>query len=543
LLVAACVYWAVPLVLEKLQTLALPSDGIYGAVGYLMWSGSAGASTRMQTAFEAGVTLHLVAAAVLASSALLPREGMFTPVHVIARRFYRYAIALPVWTIVTANLARFVGDEVYVLAKIVNWDITPYVARVEAPVLAALQRWLESPGLSRAASIYYSAGWVGVLAFAGFAFVAADKSKILNSLLVAYALTAACAAPLFVLIPLTDPWTTNALYGGAENAARGVRYLYSYASAPTLARINAQFHLAAIGTVPSLHVAFPLVVSLVLRRHGQRIASIAMAIMAAISAFVVIYLGRNWLIGVVAAVPFAFAVFALIRRVRLNLTITPRRKAVSVLRPGEVAVPVNPAIDELQWSSAVLFVSGFAALLYALSWQRALVANVGLDVVTFELVTSAFVGGLIVGVVTGGAVAKRSAVSGTLWLAALQAGIAIFGAFSPIVIRVAGGALVSSSSATGSIVIFAVLIPPAVLIGATLPLLATTQLRVRRSVVEALGRAQFSALLGAGAGAILAALALLGPLGGIATVQIAAVLNFGAGVLAYTHSRNRLVIR
>ncbi len=542
LLAAACLYWAVPAVLEALQTLPLPHDGIYAAVGYLMWSGSAGASERMQQAFEAGVTLHLIAASVLVASALLPREKFFTPIHVVARRFYRYAIALPLWTILTANLARFVADEVYVLTSFATWDFTPYVARVEGPVITFMQRWLESSGVSFVASNYYSAIWVGVLAFAGFALVAADKGRLLNSLIVAYALTAACAVPLFVLIPLFEPWTTNALYG-APDAATGVRYLFSHASGATLTRINTGFHSAAIGTLPSLHVAFPLVVSLVLRRHRERIASIALAIMAALSAFVVVYLGRNWIVATAAAVPFAFAVADLTRRVPLNVTIKLRRTAKPVLRPGEVAVPMDPAVDGAQWFSGVLVASGFAAALYALGWQRALAPSIGVGPMATGLVTSAFMVGIIAGVLAGGALTKRSVSTLPLWFAATQAGIAVFGALSPMVIHLLGRALSSAPTLVAGVVIFGLLVPATMLIGVTLPMLVTNEIRVRRSVGDGVGRGYFNVCLGAGAASAIAALVLFGPLGQSATVQVAAVLNLGAGLLAFAHSRAPKVIR
>ena len=542
LLVAACLYWAVPTVLEALQKLPLPHDSIYAAVGYLMWSGSAGASERMQQAFEAGVTLHLIAAAILVASALLPREGMFTPVHVVSRRFYRYAIALPLWTILTANLARFVGDEVYVLSSFATWDLTPYVARVEGPVIAFMQRWLAAPAVSMVASNYYSAVWVGVLAFAGFALVAADKGRLLNSLIVAYALTVACAVPLFVLLPLFEPWTTNALYG-AHGASSSVRYLFSHASGTTLTRINTQFHSAAIGTLPSLHVAFPLVVSLVLRRHRERIASIAMATMAALSAFAVVYLGRNWIIATVAAVPFAFAVADLSRRVPLGLTIKPRHKAEAVLRPGEVAVPMDPALEAVQWFSGVLLASGFAAALYALGWHRALAPSIGVDVTATTIVTFAFMVGLIAGVLVGGALAKRPGSSLPLWFAATQAGIAIFGAMSPMVIHLLGRALSSAPTLVSGVVVFGLLVPPTMLIGVTLPMLVNNEIRVRRSVGVGVARGYFSVFLGAGAASVLAACVLFGSLGQSATVQVAAVLNLGAGMLAFAHSRAPKVIR
>jgi len=187
--VAAALYWAVPSTIARLTALRLPHEDIFSAVVYLMWSGSAVASEQIAPMFAAATMVHLLAASVLVAAALLPRERIFAPVHATGRRLYRYSIALPLWTILASNLARVVADQIYSLAGIVRWDMTPVIARFEAPLIERFQHALASPAMSIFASNFYSAIWLAPIAFAGFLLVAADKPRAMNSLIVAYVLT------------------------------------------------------------------------------------------------------------------------------------------------------------------------------------------------------------------------------------------------------------------------------------------------------------------------------------------------------------------
>jgi hypothetical protein len=515
----------------------LPHDRLFDAASYLMWSGSPASWQRIAPAVEAATWLHFAAAAILLASALLPKERMFSPVHAVGRRFYKYAIALPLWTILAANLARFVADQIYSVVGIVSWDFTPTIARLETPFIEWLQHSLASPALSAFASNFYSVVWLAPIAFAGFILVAADRPKVLNSLLVAYVLTSVLALPLFVLVPTFDPWTTNALYG-ATGLTTHIRYLYTNPSLPLLTQINTQLHWSAGSAFPSLHVAFPLVVSLVLRRHGMRVLSRIMAGMTAVTMFVIVYLGRHWMLDAAAAVPFSFAVVALTNRIPLNVTLGPLAKAASTLRPGEVAVPADHTMDAVQWLSGVFFVSGFSALLYQVVWQRTLFGIIGLNIESVTLVVTAFMLGLGTGSLVGGAISRRTTAQLPLLFAAAEVGIGLFGFFSMSVFKYVGHATLAMSATATAAVTFLTLLPPTILMGATLPLLVMNQVRLQRNVGDAVGRLYFTNTLGSAAAAAAAGLLLLGSLGQETTVQLAAVLNIGVGLLVYMRARN-----
>src|SRR5688500_8161848 len=82
-------------------------------------------------------------------------------------------------------------------------------------------------------------------------------------------------------------------------------------------------------------------------------------------------------------------------------------------------------------ASGVFFISGFAALLYQVSWQRMLAIFSGADVYSATLIVTAFRGGLGVGNLAGGHLADRlSARQSLLHFAAADLVIAVFGLFS-----------------------------------------------------------------------------------------------------------------
>ncbi|MBM3892639.1 MAG: hypothetical protein FJ388_26270, partial [Verrucomicrobia bacterium] len=70
-------------------------------------------------------------------------------------------------------------------------------------------------------------------------------------------------------------------------------------------------------------------------------------------------------------------------------------------------------------ATTVFFLSGFAALVYQVAWQRMLVVFAGGDVLSVTLIVTAFMAGLGFGNLAGGVVADRKSqvVSLTLFAA------------------------------------------------------------------------------------------------------------------------------
>ena len=129
-------------------------------------------------------------------------------------------------------------------------------------------------------------------------------------------------------------------------------------------------------------------------------------------------------------------------------------------------------------ASSAFFLSGFAALLYQVSWQRMLVIFSGADVYSATLIVAAFMGGLGVGNLAGGHVADRTSARMSLVLfASAELAIAVFGLFSAslyydFLYQQLGHFDIAPPVMGG--VLFISLLWPTFFMGASLPLLART---------------------------------------------------------------------
>lgn len=542
LIVAAAFYWATPTIISRLHDVSLSHDILFSGVVYLMWSGSHAASEHMATVFDVVMTLEPAAAGVLVASALLPAERMFAPVHAIARRLYGYAIAIPLWTIVVIALPRFIADQIFSVGGFVSWDLTRLFVKIEAPVIEWLQHALASPALSVFASNFYSAFWMAPIALAGFALAAADKSRAMTELTVAYVVTAISAVPLFILLPTFDPWTTNAIYG-AIGGTTSIKYLYANPSLTALREIDARYHWAAGAALPSLHVALPLVASLVLRKHRLRWASWFMAAMAATSMFVVVYLGRNWILCTLAAIPFAMTVAAVTERIRVTLVLKARRTTETVLRRGEIAAPLDPNDRVVEWYSAMFLLCAFAGVLSQIAWQRALFDIVGPGTPTAAIIATAVMLGLGIGFFFGAQISRDEKVSMPAALSIALMAVGLLGLASMPLLHAIAHVTAGLGFAIPAMFAFIALLPPTALAGAMVPLLVMNQVRLRRNIGDAVGRLVFTGGIGAAAAAAVASLVLLGPLGLTATAQFGTAMNIGVGILVFVHERRLMIKR
>jgi predicted membrane-bound spermidine synthase len=186
----------------------------------------------------------------------------------------------------------------------------------------------------------------------------------------------------------------------------------------------------------------------------------------------------------------------------------------------------------------IFLLSGFAALLYQVIWQRALFAFYGIDITSVTVVVTAFMLGLGVGSLTGGALSKRAGERVLPLFAAFEFGIGLFGIFSlDIFAGVAAGTLHLSRLATG-FVAFLLVLAPTTFMGATLPLLVEHATRRSGNVGRSVGVLYFVNTLGAALGSFAAAALLLGLFGLEATTRGAAALNLmlGAAVI-WLHRR------
>ena len=183
---------------------------------------------------------------------------------------------------------------------------------------------------------------------------------------------------------------------------------------------------------------------------------------------------------------------------------------------------------------ALFTVTGFSALCLQVVWQRVISIHGGVDLFSSATVVAAFMAGLGLGSLLGGALADRLGPSRSiLAFAAANVGIGLFG-WASLAIFYDGYralALHVQSLPAAFAFHFVLLVVPTTLMGVSLPLLT-------RGIVQSIGEAAPVAsrlyaanTLGAAAGAAVGGWLLLGNLGFEGTVRLASSLNLAAAVV------------
>lgn len=184
------------------------------------------------------------------------------------------------------------------------------------------------------------------------------------------------------------------------------------------------------------------------------------------------------------------------------------------------------------------FVSGFAALLCQVVWQRMLGLFAGSDTVSAALVVGAFLTGLGVGTILAARVADRlSRAQAILAFAACEIGVAVFALASKLFLYdgLAIGLAGSIDSLAGVFALcFAGLVLPTTLMGASLPLLSRAVATSVQKLAPRIALLYGLNTVGAGLGALIGGWVILGTLGFEGTLQLAAGLDVLAALLALT---------
>ena len=188
----------------------------------------------------------------------------------------------------------------------------------------------------------------------------------------------------------------------------------------------------------------------------------------------------------------------------------------------------------------LFFFSGFPALIYQLTWQRALFRIFGVNVESVTIVVTAFMLGLGLGSLVGGWLSQRRNVPLLPLLAAIELMTGAFGLASLRIFDFVGELTIGLPLTAMAAAALAVVIVPTLLMGATLPLLVGHLVRRSGHVGSAVGLLYYVNTLGAGA-ACLACMVLLFPFVGMqGAVYVAVAINaaVAAGALA-VHWRDR----
>lgn len=166
-------------------------------------------------------------------------------------------------------------------------------------------------------------------------------------------------------------------------------------------------------------------------------------------------------------------------------------------------------------------------------WQRALYAIYGINIESVTVVVTAFMLGLGLGSLAGGAASRRPGRSAVLLFSLVELAIGVFGFFSLPILHSVGEATLRLPPLATGVLTFLLVLAPTMLMGATLPLLVGHMVRTTRNVGQSVGVLYFVNTLGSAGASIAAPLLLLGPLGQSSTVRVAAGLNFAVSVVAY----------
>ena len=220
----------------------------------------------------------------------------------------------------------------------------------------------------------------------------------------------------------------------------------------------------------------------------------------------------------------------------------PRPPAPSHEAPDEVASRALAMQQPVVPYSILLlfFLSGFAALVYQVAWQRSLFAIFGVNIESVTLVVTVFMLGLGLGSLAGGALSRHPGRRLLLWFASIELSIGLYGAISLALFAWIGEATLAATPLITGFGTFLLLLPPTLMMGSTLPLLVTFAVRRSGQVGPSVGLLYFVNTLGSAVAAFATVLVLMRMLGLQRSVLTAAAINGTVAAIAFTwHIRTR----
>jgi predicted membrane-bound spermidine synthase len=193
----------------------------------------------------------------------------------------------------------------------------------------------------------------------------------------------------------------------------------------------------------------------------------------------------------------------------------------------------------------LFFFSGFPALIYQLTWQRALFRIFGVNIESVTIVVAAFMLGLGLGSLAGGWLSRRRDIPLLPLFATIELMTGAFGLVSLAIFDRVGEFTIGLPLTVTAATALALVVVPTLLMGATLPILVSHLVRRSGQVGSAVGLLYYVNTLGAGA-ACFACFVLLFPFVGMqSAVYVAAAIN-GAVALgalaAHWRERRRRII-
>ena len=192
-------------------------------------------------------------------------------------------------------------------------------------------------------------------------------------------------------------------------------------------------------------------------------------------------------------------------------------------------------------TAAAFFLSGVAALVYQVTWQRILALHSGVGIYSIAVIVAAFMLGLGAGSHAGGVMSARVSRAAALRRFALvELGIAAFGAASVVLYYdwlYVHGARLYEPLWRAALLHMAALVPPTFLMGMSLPFLVRAMVESAPTAGRTIGRLYAVNLLGAACGAALTPWVLIRVFGMRGAVLWAAGANALAAVIVLVARR------
>lgn len=181
----------------------------------------------------------------------------------------------------------------------------------------------------------------------------------------------------------------------------------------------------------------------------------------------------------------------------------------------------------------VFFLSGIAALIYQIAWQRMLFTAFGVDLESITIIISVFMAGLGVGAYYGGRIADRFPEHIIEFFALTEVGIGTFGIASPFLIEFVKETFLHSNVLAIALANFVLLLFPTFLMGCTLPLLTQHLNKYIDNIGNNIGWLYFTNTLGAATACILTGFILFHHLTLVQVIYLAGVINYIVAIVIF----------
>lgn len=184
----------------------------------------------------------------------------------------------------------------------------------------------------------------------------------------------------------------------------------------------------------------------------------------------------------------------------------------------------------LSW---LFLVSGFAALIYQIVWQRVLFTAFGVNIESITIIVAVFMFGLGVGSLVGGKLSQRWPNRLPQMFLLAELAIGVFGLVSLPLIKIVSEWTLHGSLFVIAITIYALLCIPTIFMGATLPILAAYLHQTNKNVGKTVSTLYLFNTAGSAIACFVTADWLFGLLGLSGTLYVAAGCNFLVGLCVY----------